>query len=380
VSALAEKRDYYEVLGVEKTASVDDIKKSYRKLAMKYHPDQNKEPGAEEKFKELSEAYAILSDEQKRSQYDRFGHAGTQGYTEADMYNNINFHDIFSGMNFGDSDNLFDMFFGGRSRSQGGRGSDLQYDMEIDFKEAVFGVEKEIVVPRMENCETCHGTGAKPGSKVDTCPNCRGSGQVRQVSQSLFGQMVHVAPCPRCQGKGKIFDTPCPECKGRMKTRHVRKISVKVPAGIDNGMQLRVPGEGESGLGGNNPGDLYVIVRVKPHPFFQRYGDDVLCIMPITIPQAVLGDEIEVETLNGKAKLKVPAGTQTDTTFRLRGEGVPSLHSRSRGDMHVKVLVKVPTKLSDKQKKIFLDLAADEHENVKNKNKNIFEKIGDAFK
>ena len=181
----------------------DDIKKAYRKLAMKYHPDQNKEPGAEEKFKELSEAYAILSDEQKRTQYDRFGHAGTQGYTEADMYNNINFNDIFGGMNFGDSDNLFDLFFGGRNRSQGGRGSDLRYDLEIEFKDAVFGIEKEIVVPRMENCETCHGTGAKPGTKVDTCPNCKGSGQVRQVSQSLFGQMVHVAPCPSLSGKRK---------------------------------------------------------------------------------------------------------------------------------------------------------------------------------
>jgi molecular chaperone DnaJ len=378
---LVEKRDYYDVLGVEKTASADDVKKAYRKLAMKYHPDVNKEAGAEEKFKELSEAYAILSDEQKRATYDKFGHAGTQGFSEADMYNNINFNDIFAGMNFGDSDNLFDLFFGGRGgRRDSGRGSDLRYDMEIDFKEAVFGIDKEIVVPRMETCDTCHGTGAKPGSKIDTCPNCHGSGQVRQVSQSLFGQMVRVAPCPRCQGRGKIFDTPCPECKGRMKTRHVRKISVKVPAGIDNGLQLRIPGEGESGVSGNQWGDLYVVVHVKPHPFFQRYGDDVLCIMPITIAQAVLGDEIEVETLNGKAKLKIPPGTQTDTTFRLKGEGVPSLRSRSRGDMHVKVLVKVPTKLSDKQKKIFQDLAVDEQDNVKNKNKNIFEKIGDAFK
>lgn len=378
---MVEKRDYYDVLGVEKTASADDVKKAYRKLAMKYHPDVNKEAGAEEKFKELSEAYAVLSDEQKRATYDKFGHAGMQGFSEADMYNNINFNDIFAGMNFGDSDNLFDLFFGGRGgRRDSGRGSDLRYDMEIDFKEAVFGIDKEIVVPRMETCDTCHGTGAKPGTKIDTCPNCHGSGQVRQVSQSLFGQMVRVAPCPRCQGKGKIFDTPCPECKGRMKTRHVRKISVKVPAGIDNGLQLRIPGEGESGVNGNQSGDLYVVVHVKPHPFFQRYGDDVLCIMPITIAQAVLGDEVEVETLNGKAKLKIPPGTQTDTTFRLKGEGVPSLRSRSRGDMHVKVLVKVPTKLSDKQKKIFQELAVDERDNVKNKNKNIFEKIGDAFK
>ncbi|HTY90794.1 MAG TPA: molecular chaperone DnaJ [Methanocella sp.] len=381
---MAEKRDYYEVLGVDKSATVDDIKKAYRKLAMKYHPDQNKEPGAEEKFKELSEAYAVLSDEQKRSQYDKFGHAGMSGYSDADFYNNANFSDIFRDMGFGNYDNLFDLFFGGRGGGQRGqsRGADLRYDLEVDFKDAAFGVEKDVIFPRMDTCDTCHGSGAKPGTKVKNCSDCGGTGQTRQVTQSLFGQMVRVGPCNKCHGRGKLYDTPCPECHGSGKSRHVRQIKVKIPAGVEEGMQLRVAGEGESGMNGMPPGDLYVVVHVKSHPNFQRYGDDILCVLPISITQAVLGDEVEVETLNGKAKLKIPAGTQTDTTFRLRGEGMQSLRMRGRGDMHVKVLVKVPKKLTEHQRKLYEELAVDEKENTKNKNdnKNIFEKIGDAFK
>jgi molecular chaperone DnaJ len=377
---VAEKRDYYDVLGVEKSASVDDIKKSYRKLAMKYHPDVNKEAGSEDKFKEISEAYAILSDEQKRSKYDQFGHAGMNGYTDADIFNNANFNDIFRDMGFGNYDNLFDVFFGGRGGGRSsGRGSDLRYDLEVDFKEAAFGVDKEIVFPRMDACETCNGSGAKPGTKVTTCPACGGTGQVRQITQSLFGQMVRVGACNKCKGRGKTFDTPCPTCHGTGKSRHVRKINVKIPAGVEEGMQLRVGGEGEAGMNGQT-GDLYVVVHVKSHPYFQRYGDDILCVMPITVAQAALGDEVEVDTLNGRAKLKIPAGTQTDTTFRLRGEGIQSLRNRGRGDMHVKVIVKVPQKLSEKQRKLYLELAADDKENAKNKNKNIFERIGDAFK
>ncbi len=380
---MADKRDYYEVLGVEKSASVDDIKKSYRKLAMKYHPDQNKEPGAEEKFKELSEAYAVLSDEQKRARYDQLGHAGMSGYSDADFYNNANFNDIFRDMGFGNYDNLFDMFFGGRGGGQRGpaRGADLRYDLEVDFKEAAFGIDREIVFPRMDVCDTCHGTGAKPGTKVYNCSACDGTGQVRQVQQSLFGQMVRVGPCGRCRGRGKMFDTPCPECHGNGKSRHVRKITVKIPAGIEEGMQLRVNGEGEPGMNGTSPGDLYVVIHVRSHPYFQRYGHDISCILPISITQAVLGDEIEVDTLNGKAKLKIPAGTQTDTTFRLRGEGIQSLRMRGRGDMHVKVVVKVPQRLSEHQRKLYQELAADEHAGKgKEKDKNIFERIGDAFK
>lgn len=372
------KRDYYEVLGVEKGASVDDIKKSYRKLALQYHPDRNKAADAEEKFKEISEAYAILSDDQKRQKYDQFGHAGMEGYSASDIYNNF---DIFRDMGFGDYDNLFSMFFGRGARGQGNRGNDLRYDLEIDFKEAAFGCEKEIVVPRMETCDTCRGTGAKPGTRVTTCQNCNGTGQIRRTSQSLFGQMVQVMPCNKCGGRGSTYETACPACRGQTKTRKVRKVLVKVPPGVDNGLQLRIPGEGESGPAGGVMGDLYVFLHVKPHQFFQRFGDDVACVMPITFGQAAMGDEVEVETLTGRAKLKIPPGTQTETTFRLKGEGVQSLRSGRRGDMHVKVIVRTPHKLSDKQKKLFTELLAEEREEQKKgKPRNIFEKIGEAFK
>ncbi|HMK46217.1 MAG TPA: molecular chaperone DnaJ [Methanocella sp.] len=375
------KRDYYEVLGVEKTAGADDIKKAYRKLALQYHPDRNKEAGAEEKFKEISEAYAVLSDEQKRARYDQMGHAGMEGYSQSDIFNNF---DIFRDMGFGDYDNLFDMFFGGRggSRGQPNRGSDLRYDLEVDFKEAAFGTEKEIVVPRLESCDTCHGSGAKPGTKINNCPQCNGTGQVRQITQSLFGQMVRVGPCNRCGGRGKTFDTPCPECRGKGRSRKVRKVMVKIPAGVDNGLQLRISGEGEQAPSpGGTTGDLYVVIRVKPHPFFQRYGDDIACLMPVTFAQAAIGDEVEVETLTGKAKLKIPPGTQTDTVFRLKGEGIESLRNHRRGDMHVKVVVKTPAKLSDKQRRLYTEILAEEKEEAKKgKYKNIFEKIGDAFK
>ncbi|WP_230740473.1 molecular chaperone DnaJ [Methanooceanicella nereidis] len=378
---MANKRDYYEVLGVEKSASVDDIKKSYRKLAMKYHPDVNKEAEAEEKFKEISEAYAILSDEQKRAQYDRFGHAGMEGYSQSDIFNNF---DIFRDMGFGNYDNLFDMFFGGRGRGgQSNRGSDLRYDLQIDLKEAAAGCEKEIVVPRMETCNTCNGTGAKPGTPINTCSACNGTGQVRQVSQSLFGQMVRVMPCNKCGGKGKTFDTPCPECNGRTKTRRVRKLTIKVPPGVDTGLQLRMPGEGESGTAGGPPGDLYVYLYVKEDPLFKRNGVDLTYDLPISFSQAALGDEIEVETLDGKVKLKIPEGTQTHKIFRIRGEGMPSLRaSGTKGDLLVRVIVKTPTKMSEEQRKLFLELAERDGIGIKaqSKGKNIFEKIGDAFK
>ena len=374
------KRDYYEVLGVEKSSSVDDIKKAYRKLALQYHPDRNKDAGAEDKFKEISEAYAILSDEQKRSKYDQLGHAGMEGYSASDIYNNF---DIFRDMGFGDYDNLFDMFFGrgGGSRGQANRGNDLRYDLEIDFKEAAFGCEKEIVTPRMEPCDTCHGSGAKPGTKINNCPQCKGSGQVRQVTQSLFGQMVRVGPCNQCGGKGKTFDVPCPECKGKGKTRKVRKVMVRVPAGVDSGLQLRITGEGEPApVNGGMAGDLYVHLRVRPHQFFQRYGEDIACLMPISFAQAAIGDEVEVETLTGKAKLKIPSGTQTDTVFRLKGEGIQSLRANRRGDMHVKVVIKTPAKIADNHRKMYAEILAAEKEESNKKHKNIFEKIGDAFK
>ena len=374
------KRDYYEVLGVAREANVDDIKKAYRKLALQYHPDRNKAPDAEDKFKEISEAYAVLSDTEKRQKYDQFGHAGMEGYSTSDIFNNFD-PSIFRDMGFGDYDNLFNLFFGRGTRGQGNRGNDLRYDLEIEFKDAAFGCEREIVVPRMDSCDTCKGSGAKPGTKVIACPACGGTGQIRRVSQSLFGQMVQVMPCNRCGGRGRTFDTPCPECRGQGRTRKVRKVLVKVPAGVDNGQQLRIPNEGEAGPAGGSFGDLYVFIRVKPHAFFQRYHDDVACIMPVSFSQAALGDEVEVETLTGKARLKIPPGTQTETTFRLKGEGIPGLRNGRRGDMHVKVIVRTPTKLSEKHRKLFAELLSEEkEEQKKGKPRNIFEKIGEAFK
>ena len=373
------KRDYYEVLGVPKGADVDEVKKAYRKLAMEYHPDRNKAPDAEEKFKEISEAYAVLSDAEKRQKYDQFGHAGMEGYSASDIFNNF---DIFRDVGFGNYDNLFDLFFGRGSRGgPGNRGNNLGYDLQIDFKEAAFGCEKEIVVPRMEACDTCRGSGAKPGTRVISCPACGGTGQIRRSTQSLFGQMVQVMPCNRCGGQGKTFDTPCPACRGQGRTRRVRKVLVKVPPGVDNGLQLRIPGEGEAGPLGGTYGDLYVSIRVRPDPFYERHGDEVLCTLPISIAQAVLGDEIEVETLDKKVKLRIPAGTQTDKIFRIKGEGVPNLRNGRRGDMHVRVVVRTPTRLSDKQRKLFAELLAEEkEEQKKGKPRNIFEKIGEAFK
>lgn len=376
---MANKRDYYEVLGVEKGATPEDIKKSYRKLAMQYHPDRNKEAGAEEKFKEISEAYAVLSDEQKRSKYDQFGHKGMEGYSQSDIYNNF---DIFRDMGFGDYDNLFDMFFGRSARGQSNRGSDLGAELDIDFKDAAFGCDKEIIVPRMETCEVCQGSGAKPGTKVNTCPQCNGTGQVRQVTQSLFGQMVRVGPCNRCGGRGKSFDVPCPECKGKTKVRKVRKVLIKVPPGVYNGIQLRKSGEGESGSVGGTPGDLYVTIRVRPHQFFQRDGDDIVCVMPVSFAQAALGDEVEIETLTGKKKIRIAPGTQTNSTVTLKGEGIQSLQGHRKGDMRVRLIVKTPTRLSEKQKKLMTEMLAEEKEDAKKgeKHKNIFEKIGEAFK
>lgn len=372
------KRDYYEVLGISKGASIDEIKKAYRKLAMEYHPDRNKAAGAEEKFKEISEAYAVLSDDQKRQKYDQFGHAGMEGYSASDIFSNF---DIFRDMGFGNYDSLFDMFFGG-SRGGARRGNDLRYDLEIDFKEAVFGCEKEIAVPRMDTCDLCHGSGAKPGTKITTCPQCNGAGQIRRATQSIFGQMVQVMPCNRCGGRGRTFDTPCPSCRGTGRTRHVRKVLVKVPPGVDTGLQLRISGEGEAGPDGSPAGALYVVVHVKPDPFFERHGDEILCTLPISIAQAALGDEVEVDTLDKKVKLRIPPGTQTDKIFRIKGEGIPNLRNGRRGDMHVRVVVRTPTKLSDKQRKLFAEMLAEEKEDAKKagKPKNIFEKIGEAFK
>jgi molecular chaperone DnaJ len=356
------KRDYYEVLDVDKKASKNEIKKAYRKLAKKYHPDMNKDDPkkAEEKFKEISEAYGVLSDETKRKQYDMFGHAGIDSrYTREDIFRTINFEDIFGdlGFGFGGFDSIFDTFFGGaRARRRGpARGSNLYQDLEINLEEAAFGTKKTIKVPRIEKCSKCNGTGAKPGTSPKKCPSCRGTGQIKDVRSSGFGQFIRITPCRTCQGSGEKIEHPCNECHGRGVVRKYRKISVDIRAGVDSGNRIRLPGEGEASSSGGPPGDLFVVIYVKPHEIFQREGNHILYDAEITFAQAALGDEIEVPTLNSKAKVKIPKGTQTHTSFRLKGEGIPDVHGRGKGDEYVRVIVKTPTKLNDRQKQFLLD-------------------------
>lgn len=345
------KRDYYEVLGVSKGASKDELKKAYRKLSKQYHPDINKESDAADKFKEIAEAYDVLSDDQKRAQYDQFGHTGpNQGFGGgAD----------FGG--FGGFEDIFNSFFGGGTRRRDPnaprQGADLQYTMSLTFEEAVFGKEREIDIPREETCETCNGSGAKPGTKPETCNHCKGSGQLNVEQNTPFGRIVNRRVCHYCNGTGKEIKNKCNTCGGTGKVKKRRKINVKIPAGVDDGQQLRVSGQGEPGINGGPPGDLYVVFHVKPHEFFERDGDHIYCEMPITFVQACLGDEIEVPTMHGKVKQKIPAGTQTDTTFRLKGKGVPNVRGYGIGDQFVKVKIVTPTKLTEKQKQLLSDFA-----------------------
>ncbi|MGY4690362.1 molecular chaperone DnaJ [Salibacterium sp. K-3] len=369
------KRDYYEVLGLDQDASVDDIKKAYRKLARKYHPDVNSEEGAEEKFKEVKEAYDTLSDPQKKSNYDRFGHADpNQGFGGAGG----------GAGDFGGFGDIFDMFFGGGGRRDPNaprQGADLQYTMTLSFKEAAFGKETEIEIPREEECETCDGSGAKPGTSPETCTKCGGNGQLNIEQNTPFGRVVNRRACDRCQGTGQMVKDKCTTCGGRGSVKRNKKINITVPAGVDYGQQVRVAGEGEAGVNGGPPGDLFVVFNVQSHEFFDRDGDDVYCEMPLTFAQAALGDEIEVPTLRGKVKLKIPAGTQTGTNFRLRGKGIPNVHGRGQGDQHVKVQVITPKKLDERQKELireFSELSGDHQ--VEEQHQNFFEKVKRAFK
>lgn len=366
------KRDYYEVLGVGKDASPDDIKKAYRKLARQYHPDVNKAADAEQQFKEVKEAYEVLSDDQKRAAYDQFGHVDpNQGMGGG-----------FNGADFGGFGDIFDMFFGGGQRRNPNapqRGSDLQYSLTIEFKEAVFGKEMDLQIPRTENCDTCHGSGAKPGTKPETCRVCGGTGQQEVVQNTPFGRIVNRRTCSACGGQGKIVKEKCATCHGAGKIKKTRKIHVKIPAGVDDGAQLRVSGEGEAGTRGGPPGDLYIVIRVKAHDFFEREGDDIFCEVPLTFAQAALGDEIEIPTLTEKVKLKIPAGTQTGTYFRLKGKGVPRLRGYGQGDQHVKVVVVTPTHLSDEQKDLLREFAAMNGEHTHEQQQTIFERMKKAF-
>jgi len=381
---MPDRKDYYEVLGVAREASEKDIKSAYRKLAMKYHPDQSKAADAEERFKEISEAYAVLSDLDKRRQYDQFGHAGIDStYTQEDLFRGINFEDLLRGVGFG-SESIFDLIFGGARRRGPVPGRDLRYELELTLEQAASGLETTIDIPRMEVCTTCGGSGAKPGTSPVKCGNCGGSGQVTRTQSTPFGRIMTSTSCGKCGGRGEIITVPCQDCAGSGRVRRTRKISVKVPPGVDDGQHLRLRGQGEASPSGGPPGDLYVFINILPHPHFQRVESDLLLEVPVSFTQAALGTEVEVPTLNGRASLRVPSGTQSGTVFRLRGKGMPRLHGMGSGDLHVKVNLKVPTVLTDRQREILESLAVEFGEEKpaenKEKEKSLIDKIVDEVK
>ncbi|CCK98879.1 TPA: molecular chaperone DnaJ [Clostridioides difficile] len=376
---MSTKRDYYEVLGISKGAEAQEIKKAYRKLAMKYHPDRN--PGdkeAEEKFKEINEAYEVLSDDTKRKTYDQFGHDGLNGQGGFGGQGFGGFEDMFGDI-FGDM--FGGSFGGGRTRRRGPqRGADIRQSVTISFEEAAFGKKMSIKVNRSEECEECNGTGAKPGTSKKTCSTCNGTGQVRTVQRTPFGNIASSRPCSTCNGTGEVIESPCSKCHGTGNTRKVKTIEVDIPAGIDDGQMIKLSGQGEVGEKGAPRGDLYIVVNVKSHPLFTRDGNDIYFEMPITFVQATLGDEIEVPTLDGKVKYSVPEGTQTGTVFRLKEKGIPRIRGNSRGDQYVKVVVEIPKKLNDKQKELLREFAKECGSNVHEKKKTFGQKIEDMFK
>lgn len=383
---MSDKRDYYDVLGVDKDADQKEIKKAYRKLAMKYHPDVSEEEDASEKFKEVSEAYAVLSDEDKRSRYDRFGHAGMEGFTNEDIFNNINFEDIFRG--FGGSgssgfgmDSIFEMFgFGGGRNSGPQRGSDVFYDLNITLEEAATGVEKEIIIHRKETCQHCHGEGAEPGTNVGTCQTCGGSGQVRQVRNTVFGQMVNVVQCRDCNGTGKHIETPCSECHGKGFSIKSKTLSVNIPAGVETGTRLRIAREGNVGEIGAASGDVIVDITVETHKDFKRDGANLYYTKQISFVQASLGDDITVPTITGEElEIKIPAGTQSGTTFRLKNQGMQELRWSGKGNLYVTMKVIVPRKLNNKQKALLREFAEISGDSIKHEDKGFFDKVKDAI-
>ena len=375
------KRDYYEVLGVGRDATDAQIKSAYRKLALQHHPDRN--PGdrkAEESFKEAAQAYAVLADPQKRGMYDRFGHAGVSGAGAGAGFDPTifaDFSDIFSGL--GDMFGFGEMF-GGPRRRRGGpqRGSDLRYDLEITFEESATGTETTILVPREETCETCKGSGAAAGTKPETCTQCKGTGQLRQQ----HGFLTVARPCPNCRGTGRTIAKPCESCRGIGRIQRERKLTVKIPAGIASGQQLRLSSEGEHGYAGGPSGDLYVVVHVQPHEFFHREADDLYCELPIQFPTLALGGTVTVPTLNGREELSIPSGTQPGARFRVRGKGMPNVGGRGHGDLHVIARAAVPKKLTKEQKQLleqFRKTLPDDVEIERSEEKPFFERVKDIF-
>ena len=365
------KRDYYEILGVDRSVTQDELRSAYRKLAMQHHPDRtqgNKE--SEEKFKELSEAYAVLSDSEKRASYDQFGHAGMDGGF-ADFRDFAGFGDVFG--------DIFEDFFGGartQRRSHDRRGDDIAYSLDINLDEAFAGLEREISIPRKEACEECEGSGLAPGSSRSTCSTCRGAGRLRQT-QGFFSI---TRTCHRCGGSGSVIENPCKSCKGEGRSRTVRNLMVTIPAGVDSGSRIRYRGEGEAGSQGGTRGDLYIIINVMEHELFERAEDNLLCEMPISFAQATLGTQQDIPTLDGKVTLKIPAGTQTHKVFRIRSKGMPSLRrGHGRGDLYIKVVLETPTKLNDKQRELLEEFARISGDEVHPISKNFFEKFKGVF-
>jgi molecular chaperone DnaJ len=372
---MSAKRDYYNVLGVNRQATENEIKKSFRRLARQYHPDVNKSPDAEARFKEINEAYEVLSDPEKRAVYDRFGHTGPQAGFGG-------FGD-FSG--FGGIEDIFESFFGGgvrtgASRRGPARGADLRYDLTIEFEEAIFGCEKEIVVPRNEVCPQCQGSGAEPGTQPIRCPQCNGTGEVRRQQQTFLGSFVQVTTCPRCQGEREIVTSPCTRCRGRKVVQAERPIAVKIPPGVDDGTRIRLAGEGEPGAQGGPSGNLYVVLHVKPHEFFRREETNILLELDINVAQAALGSKVTVPTLEGREELQIPAGTQTAEVFRLRGQGVPYLRRNGRGDQIVMVHVITPIRLTKRQRELFKELSETlDREMIHQPEKGLFAKVKEAL-
>ncbi|MFO7773293.1 MAG: molecular chaperone DnaJ [Dehalococcoidia bacterium] len=347
---MAIKQDYYELLGVPRNASDEEIKRAFRKLAFQYHPDRNREPRAEEKFKEINEAYQILSDPEKRRRYDRYGRVDVEGG--------------FADFGFGGLGDIFESFFGafgtpfGRTAQRVPRkGDSLRTHLSLSFQEAVFGCTREVEIQRIEYCPSCHGIGSERGTNPETCPDCRGTGQVRRVQQSIFGRYTSITACARCEGSGAVISNPCSQCHGRGRTKMKRGIKVDIPAGVDNGQQLCLEGEGSAGSYGGPAGDLYITLSVQPHKLFQRHGSDILYELSINFAQAALGDEVRVPSLDGKVELKIPPGTQSGETFRLKGKGIPYIDAKKRGDLLVKVDVITPQRLDKNQRRLLEELA-----------------------